>query len=251
MWQEILITDVTQMSGDRVCIAGINKRLENIRPVLPGFSNIHIHQLSYSDFIIRPRVVLRMDLSVKDNLQPPHIEDRYWWKIKETKLVYQVDQKRWKKVLNDISSPSVKDVFGTELDHGKSILPSNGVRSVGVVKLRAILDFEYNVLDTRSNKKGYRLTFTDGSHTQYNGIAITDLALRRYIISTVENGISAHAVASELKQKLLKSEVWLRLGLTRPMYANRCWLQINGIYTFPDYLEGKCFNDFKVTSPTE
>jgi hypothetical protein len=23
-----------------------------------------------------------------------------------------------------------------------------------------------------------------------------------------------------------------------------CYLQVNGIYTFPDYLEGKCFADF-------
>jgi len=33
------------------------------------------------------------------------------------------------------------------------------------------------------------------------------------------------------------------IGLTRP-YEGWCWLQVNGVYIFPDYLEGRCFADF-------
>jgi len=42
------------------------------------------------------------------------------------------------------------------------------------------------------------------------------------------------------------SEVFLRIGLARgwDMYPDRCFLQITGIYSFPDYLDGRTFADF-------
>ena len=47
-------------------------------------------------------------------------------------------------------------------------------------------------------------------------------------------------------------EVFLRLGLTRPWeeHPDRCQLQVNGVYTFPDYLDGRCFADF-IEQPRE
>jgi hypothetical protein len=44
--------------------------------------------------------------------------------------------------------------------------------------------------------------------------------------------------------------VYLRIGLARHWHPdheqpkNRCYLQITGVYTFPDYLGGRCFADF-------
>lgn len=39
--------------------------------------------------------------------------------------------------------------------------------------------------------------------------------------------------------------IYIRLGLTRPWGDPEvCWTQVTGIYTFPDYLEGKTFADF-------
>ena len=43
---------------------------------------------------------------------------------------------------------------------------------------------------------------------------------------------------------MLKSrKVYLRLGLARGWhkYPDRCYIQITGVYTFPDYLEGHTF----------
>jgi hypothetical protein len=44
------------------------------------------------------------------------------------------------------------------------------------------------------------------------------------------------------------------LGLTRPFQKSDadqkwCYIQVTGIYTFPDYLEGKCFADFNPLKP--
>jgi len=37
--------------------------------------------------------------------------------------------------------------------------------------------------------------------------------------------------------------VYLRLGLGR-RFRGWHYLQVNGIYTFPDYLQGRCYADF-------
>jgi len=43
--------------------------------------------------------------------------------------------------------------------------------------------------------------------------------------------------------------IYLRLGLARPFKKSaadepRCYLQVTGVHTFPDYLQGKTFADF-------
>lgn len=53
-------------------------------------------------------------------------------------------------------------------------------------------------------------------------------------------------VVSEMAEKQTSSQVYLRIGLARgwKKYPDRCFLQITGVYTFPDYLDGKIFADF-------
>jgi hypothetical protein len=42
----------------------------------------------------------------------------------------------------------------------------------------------------------------------------------------------------------------LRIGLARlwEKFPDRCYLQITGIYTFPDYLRGRTFTDFVISA---
>lgn len=49
-----------------------------------------------------------------------------------------------------------------------------------------------------------------------------------------------------MAEKQTSSQVYLRIGLARgwKKYPDRCFLQITGVYTFPDYLDGKIFADF-------
>jgi hypothetical protein len=55
---------------------------------------------------------------------------------------------------------------------------------------------------------------------------------------------STKQINAKLNAIFKNAEVWLRVGVTRP-YEGWCWLQVTGIYTFPDYLNGKCFADFQ------
>jgi len=51
---------------------------------------------------------------------------------------------------------------------------------------------------------------------------------------------------------LQATRVYLRIGLARhwKRFPDRCFLQITGVYSFPDYLGGRCHADFPSPSPT-
>ncbi len=93
----------------------------------------------------------------------------------------------------------------------------------------------------------YRITFTDSTGTQYR-LAVTDLAFRCYLDHTrTQQNIPPDNAAKDLTELFQSATVYLRIGLARgwEKYPDRCHLQITGVYSYPDYLEGKCFADFK------
>ncbi|MBC7263779.1 MAG: hypothetical protein H5T64_05395 [Chloroflexi bacterium] len=61
-----------------------------------------------------------------------------------------------------------------------------------------------------------------------------------------EQGQKPEEIRAEIKRQLHSATVFLRIGLARgwEKFPNRCYLQITGVHTFPDYLEGRSFTDF-------
>lgn len=245
MWQDILITDLTQMAGDRVCIAGLNYDLQSIRPH-PSFGEITSRHLVHSKFVVRPRAVVQVFLTAKDDNVAPHVEDHRWDIDTGIKYLRFANEDNWKSVLTRTTASSVTDIFETGFDHNKNILPDRAKRSLGTLKPKSISRLEYQVLEQHNHKQAFYMSFVDASDTHYDHIPVTDLALRRLIVSEIRSGESTKEVCYKLLQQWNEADVWLRLGLGRP-WEGRCWLQVNGVYTFPDYLGGRCFNDFELT----
>lgn len=92
---------------------------------------------------------------------------------------------------------------------------------------------------------GLPLTFSDSS-CSYR-LSVTDLSLRSYLdYQRVCRRLDSTSAALGVLRVLSRGEVYLRIGLSRhwSKFPDRCYLQIKGIYAFPDYLDGKCFGDF-------
>jgi hypothetical protein len=244
-WQEIIITDLTQMSGDRVCFAGINRKGEHFRPNLPPPGVYQSHLYQKKQLIIRPRAVLKIALAPIRRLEAPHMEDHRWHERRKTEFLRIANENDWHGVLQKTKSMSVVDIVGTKLHRNKNIKPGTGKRSLGTIQLESIDWFEYKVFNTADGTKaGYRLSFTDPTGEKFYDIPITDIALRYHVHCLQQDGMASEDISWAVAKKLKKSEIWLRLGLGRE-FNGWCWLQVNGIYTFPDYLEGKCFDDYK------
>jgi hypothetical protein len=144
--------------------------------------------------------------------------------------------------------PSVQEIFETDLLHNhRNIAPGSGARSLGTLKPKVVHKFIYKTVEyDGQEQRDYRLHFYDQTDTYFPALKITDLALQNYAdFLHLKDGLSLDEVSDKLTRLVKRAEVFLRIGLTRP-YEGWCWLQVNGIYTFPDYMAGRCFADFKV-----
>jgi hypothetical protein len=257
MWQEIIITDVTRMSGDKVCVAGINHKGVCVRPLLTYPNVIREADLYEGDtVIIRPRAVVNLFLEPEPKPELPHSEDHIWINPNMIEFLRKPDDHTWKGVLERTSFPTVSDIFEADIRKNKMIAPGDGVRSLGTIRPASIEKFGYYHIQMGEYLSvKYQLSFTDQSGNEFSSIPVTDLSLRYYVDYLHSHGRMHPAkIRSLLENKFAKADVWLRIGLTRPFQKSEadqkwCYIQVTGIYTFPDYLEGCCFDDFKSSTP--
>jgi len=248
MKKTLVITDVTQMPTDRnrgneVCVVGIDDEGRSVRPVCEGgFLKDYLYD-------IRQKVVVRHGAKVEFDLfpiaiKPPHIED-VGFKPMSVISKGLCSSTHWESVLQKSAFSSVSEIYGGFLMESGWVKPGAQIRSIATLSMASIVDIE---LTGRSFKP--RITFVDRSECRFN-LPVSDLTLWDYAYSLVKKqGCTPEEVKDELVSQLKgANRLYLRIGLARPWVRDkdegaRCWLQITGVYTFPDYLHGKSFADF-------
>jgi len=252
------VLDVTRMSGDRVCIAGYLPDGTSIRPILPR--RPFTEEWLYGDgpMLCRPFAQLEIDLLDKiHGSGPPHTEDHH---IGDGyRFLGMLPEKDRRALLAATAAPSLSELFGAPLrSDGASpkrwIVPGEGHRSLGTILAGRIERFWFGDKQNQPGKRYYDLSFTDETGASYR-VGITDLALRALLDAETADGTWPSKVSNGLCDYLNRAEVWLRIGLARPWYPDgqsdaRCYLQVNGLHSFPDYLGGRCYGDFVPRSKT-
>jgi hypothetical protein len=244
MITSLTITDLTRMSGNRVCIAGVTKDGRTIRPEFARGFITEDWLFEDGQVIVRPFAQVKLDL-IENQPDPPHTED---WIVREDYKVQRrlLDQQEKLRLLNYVLDPDVSSIFGAEIHHGPGhfIYEGEGNRSIGTIHVRRVHGVRHNWNFERWN---YRINFTDQSDTIYE-LSVTDLAFRYYLDHLRNHeGMSCEEISEQLSYYFQQGETFLRVGLARPTWPPHphcCFLQINGVYTFPDYLDGRCFADF-------
>jgi hypothetical protein len=239
----LTITDVTRMSGQRVCVAGANPEGKNIRLKLAnGITESWLYKHGVVE--VRPFAQVQFTL-VEPQPTPPHTED---YLIKsDYKLVSEpkgMVQRR--QFLDKILDSSVASIFGTTIQHepGYFVAAGTGTRSLGTVRVVGYVKVSYK---QQQDKSDYRIEFRDTAHSNYS-LAVTDLAFRFYVDTLrLDRHLDMVTINRILNDLLKTGTVYLRIGLARgwDIYPDRCYLQITGVYNFPDYLQGKCFADYE------
>ncbi|MDD9955682.1 MAG: hypothetical protein OXP68_05630 [Anaerolineaceae bacterium] len=248
METRILITDLTAMGGDRVCIAGIDREWNAIRPVF-SLPDIPIRNDLYMgrQVVIRPGAVVTMQLEPLTNPEAPHVEDHLWSGSHRMRHAGVLDDERWRNALQGLVERSARPLFGAELralgrQRNRIFLPGEATHSLATVRCRRNLVFRLSEKDGGGFR--YALSFFDDRGESYQNIPVTDLALRAWANAQVRQGATTDFISDLLSTQLNEAHhVYLRLGLGRE-YEGKFWLQVNGIYSFPDWLDGRCFADF-------
>lgn len=252
MKKPLVITDLTQMSQNRICIAGYLQDGRCVRPIID--EKLTKNYLKESIItIIRPFSIVDFNFVEPDARScPPHTED---WLASPNYCIYlgllNLEQKR--SFLLRICDKSVDKIFGatvhksTGWTSGWYVGRGEGERSLGTIAHPEIIGVHYG---KQFGNLEYRLVFKDSCKALYR-LPITDLTFRYYLDhlcfrEKLTQGNAAQSVTEDLQ----KSEIILRIGLARNWrkYPDRCYLQVTGIYSFPDYLSGRIWSDLELST---
>ncbi len=238
----IIITDVTRMRGKRVCIAGYNSHLQCIRPICDeGIQEDWLYIGTKP--VVRPFSEIELEL-LEPRHEPPHTED-YWYDPAYKRAIRLLTPCQRNELLQRTKAASVSSIFGTNVHHDNGFFVSEGtgLRSLGTIQIKTIVQVVYNYAFDRWD---YRISFYDQQDGFYS-LRITDLTFRYYVDHLyTHNGGEPEEISQKITGLFKKDLVFLRIGLARgwDRFPDRCYLQITGIYTFPDYVFGKSFADF-------
>lgn len=237
--RRLVVTDVTRMEGERVCVAGFLEDGTVVRPVFArGGPTKAWLRPAFGD-VIEPFTMVELRVQgLPRTLTPPHMEDRLV-PARGHRLVGTLSE--WERIawLESSLAPSVRAIFGGMVhaapdgQWGRFVRAGEGARSLGTIKSSRVGAVRF-APDPDRGRWDYRLRFRDQTGEEFQ-LAVTDLAFRRQLDEMRDGGLLPNRVAADTLTTLQQQTVYLRIGLARgwDRFPDRCYLQITGVYGFP------------------
>lgn len=220
---EIIITDLTRFSNpDIVCIAGINMATrECVRP-LP-----YLKLTLCKDNNVLPGNVINGDFTKSVTIENPHVEDHSYQELKRVGICTSDEFQRL--LDNDLSS-SISQGFSYSFPEKGKVIPKD------FAPIKSIITLKVNASNIEIVKDGFkegniRLNLLDNDGRRFSFLSITDLGFYNYAMKHFHD-VDFPAIINDFIRQ--QESIYLRVGLGRE-YQGGYWLQINGIYTFPNF----------------
>jgi hypothetical protein len=182
---------------------------------------------------ILPGAILSGEFVPQRGLSGPHQEDASYSKLK---FEGPASSEEFRGALEKGLHDSVEDGFEIKLKDGQKHVPVGHQVMRSIITLSVDRDSMEIVEDHYSPSKT-KIHFRDGSGREFRYLPITDLGFHRYA--------DTHRAVRDLVRLNTsinnQPDVYLRLGLSRAWHngaINGYWMQVNGVYTFPDFFEG-------------
>lgn len=234
---KIIVTDLTRFKNpDIVCLAGINPETgQCIRPMLLKQENLEY--LSFNS--VRERKVipgswLEGNFAQIPNLQAPHLEDHSI--ISGLKMNGPSSGADFEQVLNNSSVTTIQTGFGSQPENRLYGLVKPPALSIITLKLTSpSMQFKLTV-DTGFNAVKFKAHITDGSGYRLSYLPVTDLGFSDHLVNIRKDDPTLAGLNAFLQSQ---TTLYVRIGLTRKFSAtpdrDGYWVQVNGIYSFPNY----------------
>lgn len=227
---KITITDLTRFKNlGKVCTAGVAEDGTVIRP-LPYLDSAICRKLD-----IHPGGVLQGKFTLS-NAAAPHVEDADY---SEDDLYFlgACSKQQFKEVLDQTLYRSISEGFGVPVRSREKCIPASTppVRSLITIKVNPL---SFSVVQDSYHPERLKAHFSDGAGVELAFVGVTDRGFYDY---AQQHRNDPHSFLEMKRFIQSQKEVYLRLGLSRvyesPDGRNGYWIQLNGIYTFPDKLE--------------
>jgi hypothetical protein len=227
---DLIVTDLTRFAKDDiVCIAGIEaKSKQCIRP-LPYPAKRECKRLK-----ILPGAILEGKLTKPKSVDRPHTED-----MNHEGLSFKgpCTSEEFESVLKMTTYPSINEGFDGKVPIGTKVIPHNDPPSRSIITLKLKPD-QIEIVRNAFDPKSLRLNIRDNDGRKYVYLSITDLGFHNLAVSKQKD----LDYTGELNEYIRsQKKVYLRIGLGR-RYKNPkdgrdgFWIQVNGIYTFPEFM---------------
>jgi hypothetical protein len=236
--RQMIVTDITRMDGERICIGGYLEDGTAVRPVAGRIGPNEQWLRSARNAPVTPFSILELQVNrAPKRLNAPHTEDRTI-PLQGHRVLRLLSDSEQQALLERSASPSVREIFGAEVHAdpaghwGRYVRSGEGERSLGTIRVDRVLAVGYHHYPDRG-RWDYRLRFRDASQEEFQ-LAVVDLDFRSRLDALRDSGLPTDRAATETLTALQRQEVYLRIGLARgwDRHPDRCYLQITGVYGF-------------------
>ena len=234
---EIVVTDLTKFHNkDILCIAGINhENYECIRP-LPYLQCNYCLQNQ-----ILPGAKLKGSFK-NTGSEAPHCEDRDCHSLINSG---NCNYKEFYSLLTETLSPSLSAGFGVNLESGQKHIGCECSPEKSIITIE-VEPYELTIVKDLYNPGRIKGIFEDEEGNEFKFISITDYCFCEFAERTQADEGATRNLNAFLR---FQDKIYLRIGLTRRYQSqdgrDGFWIQINGIYSFPNIYDGirNCFKN--------
>lgn len=226
MNRQIVITDVTHFKNEQlICVAGIDINTgECLRPTSPNYFSAQ----DLKAYQIKPGSVLSGNFQFLNPSFLPHIEDVSYKNLKFERLC---SKNEFREALKSSLSKNIEDGFGIDLGNERKCISSSLNPSKSLITISVNPKSVFVFQDDGFGKKRIKIHFTDENGKEFKYIPVNDL------------GYYAKDYNYEKVNSIVEKQdnVFLRVGIGRQYKSqdgrDGYWIQVNGIYSFPNYFE--------------
>lgn len=233
----IIVTDLTRFTNpDIVCLAGIDPDTGLcVRPMLENGTKLDYFPFSgVKEHSIIPGSCLSGNFIPVVGAQPPHIEDHR--SRGNVNVVESATGLAFEAVLEMTAHTSIQAAFGgrpNERCYSRQAAPA---LSIITLRLDSPASQFKLVLDDKYGPPKFKAHVTDADGYQLSWLPVTDLGFSDHVAKVRNDDPSLLKLNAFLRSQ---RKLYLRVGLSRP-YAptperDGYWVQLNGIYSFPNF----------------
>ena len=227
---DIVVTDLTRFSHrEKVCTAGVDLSTGTIVRPMPYLRFDRCRELE-----LHPGAILRGKFTPVPDATPPHIEDMWH---QDLVFIGPCSAEDFLCAMTTTESTGIQSGFGMQLASGSKCIPHDTPPPRSLITIR-VNPHQFSIVEDNYKPGKIKAHVTDREDFVLRYVPITDLGYHDYAMAHLAEGESIQELNGFISSQ---PELYLRIGLSRRWNNSNgqdgYWIQINGIYTFPNYME--------------
>jgi hypothetical protein len=230
----LIVTDLTRFDDpDIVCIAGIcPKTGACVRP-LPYLKRARCEELN-----ILPGAILDGQFTLQGSSRP-HVEDASY---SDLKFCGPCSCAAFRHVLDKSRVPSIQEGFSVPIPPGQKYISPETPPAASIITV-PVQSTDLQIVRDAYKVGKIKVHIRDRLGMEFRYMPLTDLGFYEYAVRNTGDPRSLRKLNDFVRRQ---EAIILRVGLSREYEApdgrKGFWMQVNGIYTFPDYFEDiRCY----------